>query len=87
MFHISENARFSPGIIKINCTEIIELLTYYVGEQGYLSHYSWTAGVRFPAGSIAFYLLHSVQTGSGAHPASYPMGTGDSFPEDKSAGA
>jgi hypothetical protein len=25
-------------------------------------------------------LLHSVQTGSGAHPASYPMGTADSFP-------
>jgi hypothetical protein len=24
-----------------------------------------------------------VQTGSGAHPASYPMGTGDSFPGGK----
>jgi hypothetical protein len=32
-------------------------------------------------------LLHSVQTGSGAHPASYPMGTGGSFPGDKAAGA
>jgi hypothetical protein len=27
------------------------------------------------------------QTGSGAHPASYPMGNGGSFPEDKAAGA
>jgi hypothetical protein len=27
-----------------------------------------------------FPLLHVVQTGSGAHPASYPMETGDSFP-------
>jgi hypothetical protein len=30
---------------------------------------------RFPAGSREFSFLHSVQTGSGAHPASYPMGT------------
>jgi len=29
----------------------------------------------------------SVQTGSGAHPASYPMCTGDSFPGGKAAGA
>jgi len=28
-----------------------------------------------------------VQNGSGAHPASYPMDTGDSFPADKAAGA
>jgi hypothetical protein len=27
-----------------------------------------------------FSLYHSVQTGSGAHPASYPMGTTDLFP-------
>jgi hypothetical protein len=41
-------------------------------------HYTltvWTAGVRFPAGASDFSLLHSVQTGPGAHPASYPMGT------------
>jgi hypothetical protein len=36
-----------------------------------------TAGVRFPTWARHFSLLHSVQTGSGAHPASYPMGTGD----------
>jgi hypothetical protein len=35
----------------------------------------WTTGVRFPAGHD-FYLCHNVQTGSGAHPASYPIGTG-----------
>jgi hypothetical protein len=28
-----------------------------------------------------------VQTGSGTHPASYPIGTGGSFPEGKAAGA
>jgi hypothetical protein len=32
-------------------------------------------------------LLHVVQIGSGAHPASYPMGTGNSFPGGKAAGA
>jgi hypothetical protein len=29
-----------------------------------------------------FSLLHSVQTGCRAHPASYPMGTGGTFPRD-----
>jgi hypothetical protein len=28
-----------------------------------------------------------VQTGSGVHPTSYPMGTGGSFPGSKAAGA
>jgi hypothetical protein len=32
-------------------------------------------------------LLHVVQTGSGAHPAFYPMGIGGSFSGDKAAGA
>jgi hypothetical protein len=36
----------------------------------------WTVGVRFTAGARGLYLLHSVQTGSGTHPVSYPMGTG-----------
>jgi hypothetical protein len=30
--------------------------------------------VRFPAGAVNFFLHHRVQNGSGAHPASYPMG-------------
>jgi hypothetical protein len=33
-----------------------------------------TAGIRFPARKKDF-CLHSVRTGSGAQPASYPMGT------------
>jgi hypothetical protein len=36
---------------------------------------------------IAFSLLHVIQTGSGAHPASYRKATGDSFPGGKAAGA
>jgi hypothetical protein len=34
-----------------------------------------------------FSLFHVVQTGSGADAASYPIGTGGSFPEGKAAGA
>jgi hypothetical protein len=38
-------------------------------------------GVQFPAGANNFSLRHHrVQTGSGAHPTSYPMGNGGSFP-------
>jgi hypothetical protein len=43
--------------------------------------------VRFPGGAGNFCLLHRVQNGSGAHPASYPVGTGGSFPRGKAAGA
>jgi hypothetical protein len=42
-------------------------------------------GVRVPVGQ-EFLLLHFVQTGSGAQPASYAIGTGGSFPGDKAAG-
>jgi hypothetical protein len=43
--------------------------------------------VRFPAGAGNFSLHHRVQNGSGAHPASYPIGTRGSFPGGKAAGA
>jgi hypothetical protein len=42
--------------------------------------------VRFPAGAGNFSLHHPVQNGSGAHPASYPMGTRGRFPGGKAAG-
>jgi hypothetical protein len=45
------------------------------------------SGVWIPAGAGNFALHHRVQTGSGAHPASYPMGTRGSFPGGKAAGA
>jgi hypothetical protein len=44
-------------------------------------------GVRFPAEAGNFSLRHLVQTGSGAHPASYPMGTRGSFPGGKAVSA
>jgi hypothetical protein len=43
--------------------------------------------LRFPAGTGNFSLHHRVQNGSGAHPASYIMGTGGSFLGGKAAGA
>jgi hypothetical protein len=41
---------------------------------------------RFPAGAVKFSLYHRVKKCSGAHPASYPMGTRGSFPGGKAAG-
>jgi hypothetical protein len=43
--------------------------------------------VRFPVEAGNFSLYHCVQNGSGAHPASCPMGTRGSFPGGKTAGA
>jgi hypothetical protein len=44
-------------------------------------------GGRFSAGPGKFTLHHRDQTGSGAHPASYPVGTRGSFSGSKAAGA
>jgi hypothetical protein len=43
-------------------------------------------GIRFPARAGNFSLRYHVQNGSGAHPASYPIGTGGSFPGGKRPG-
>jgi hypothetical protein len=40
-------------------------------------------GVRSPGGAKDFSSILCVQTGSGAHPASCPMGTGGPFPGGK----
>jgi hypothetical protein len=45
----------------------------------------WGGGVRVPARAENFSLYHRVQNGSGAHWASYPMGTTGSFPGGKAA--
>jgi hypothetical protein len=43
--------------------------------------------VQFPTEAGNFFLHHRVKNVSGAHPASYPMGTRGSFPGGKAAGA
>jgi hypothetical protein len=45
----------------------------------------WTAGVPFPAGEIYFSVLHSIQTGSGVHPASYPVNIRPQYEADHSS--
>jgi hypothetical protein len=60
-----------------------------------LTSYQWHSArpragrlvVRVPVGTRNFSLNHCVQTGSGAHPASYPIGTRGSIPGGKEAGA
>jgi hypothetical protein len=44
------------------------------------------ARVQFPEGPRDFSLFYSFQTGSGVHPASYPVDTGCSFPGVKQLG-
>jgi hypothetical protein len=55
------------------------VLGYGVDDQG--------SRVQFLAGAGNFSLHHCLQNGSGAHPASYAMGTRGSFPGGKAAGA
>jgi hypothetical protein len=43
----------------------------------------WAIEVRSPTEAENFSSSPCVQTSSGAHPASYPMGTGGSFPGGK----
>jgi hypothetical protein len=57
----------------------VQQLGYRLGNQG--------SRVQFPAGAGNFSLHHHAQNGSGAHPASYPIGTRDSSPVGKAAGA
>jgi hypothetical protein len=45
------------------------------------------SGIRASAGDGNFSTYHRVQIGSGAHPATYPMGTRGSFLGGKTAGA
>jgi hypothetical protein len=47
---------------------------------------NWGSRVRFPAGAGNFSLHHRDQTGSEAHPASYPMDTRGSFHGAKQPG-
>jgi hypothetical protein len=48
---------------------------------------SWRTGVRVPAEAGISFFRHRIQTSSGAHPASYQMGTGGSYTGGKMAGA
>jgi hypothetical protein len=62
------------------------LIPKVVTTSNFLSMLTGT-GLRFPAGTGNFSLHHLVQNDSGAHRASYQMGSRASFPGDKAVGA
>jgi hypothetical protein len=62
-----------------SCDSLVGLVLGYGLDDG--------SRVRFLAGVGNFPLHHCVQNGSGAHPASYPVGTRGCFPDGKAAGA
>jgi hypothetical protein len=85
MWHASDRreiqAKFSFETLKTmsHDSSVVIVLGYGLDDRG--------SRVRFPARAGNFSLQHHVQNGSGAHPASYPMGTRGSFPGGKAAGA
>jgi hypothetical protein len=72
------------------CIQVTHILPLYLILVGIALGYGLdNRGSGFPitAGAGNFPLSHRVQNGSGAHPASYPMGTRGSFPGGKAAGS
>jgi hypothetical protein len=63
---------YYSGYVRAGVAESVQCLTT-----------DCTAGVRSPTEAEDFPSILCVQTGSGAHPASYTVGTGGSFPGGK----
>jgi hypothetical protein len=67
-------------IFVIGCRYGVHLIQFcakiYFRDQSVLKATGRVNGVRFSAEATDCSLFHSVQAGSGAHPASFPMGTG-----------
>jgi hypothetical protein len=66
---------------------ILTRLIFGFSKAGIATGYGLDGWGWIPGRGKRFYLLYSVQTGSGAHPASYPRGTEGCFPGGKVAGA
>jgi hypothetical protein len=73
---VSEN-KMNFGTFKSRGSSVGIALGYGLDDRG--------SRVRFPAGDGNFSLHHRVQNGSGAHPASYTMGTRGSYLGGKAA--
>jgi hypothetical protein len=83
------NAHLEESELCLNVTEIITKNFIPNGSVGIELDYGLDrrgSRVRVPEGAGNFPLHHRVQNGSGAHPASYPMGTRGSFPGGKAGG-
>jgi hypothetical protein len=70
---------FLRNKVTIIIPQLVQRLGYGLERRG--------SRVRFPTEAGNFSLYHCVQTGSGTHPASDPMGTGGSSLGGKAAGA
>jgi hypothetical protein len=74
----SEESHFSETYNYVSHNNRGKLLLLLENELGYLGRYRDGLPARRPGFDSLF---HIVQTGSGAHPASYPMGTVGLFPQ------
>jgi hypothetical protein len=75
---------------RVNLSELVVIVSCQYLKVGIALGYGLNnqgSRVRFLAGDGNFSFHHCVQNCSGAHPASYPMGTRGSFPGSKAAGA
>jgi hypothetical protein len=73
------------GLTSFNSRNI-DILSYLMN-LGIAAGYGLDGRSSIPGRARDSSVLHSVETGSGAHPASYTMGTVGSFPWGKAAGA
>jgi hypothetical protein len=83
--------QFLSGISPEFCCIIILFVRAVTAQSVWLWATGWTIGVlgfdSRGGGAGNFSLNHRIQNGSGAHPASYPMGSMGPFPGGKAAGA
>jgi hypothetical protein len=79
VFRGSDALRATQALLNVHPAKSELLNVYGLDDRG--------SRVRFPAWAGNFSLHYRVQNGSGAHPASYPMGTKGSFLVVKAAGA
>jgi hypothetical protein len=76
---LSHPAQLSNYICMYQCSSLLMNIGAGIAQWVYRRATFWAVRVRFPARMRNFSLLHDGQTGSGAHRASYPMGTGGAF--------
>jgi hypothetical protein len=77
--YIQNGSRVVIGALIVRSSNLLSyIFVLRAGQSG--------SRVRFQAGAGNFSLHHCVQNGSGAHPASYPMGARGSFPGVKRPG-
>jgi hypothetical protein len=88
--HKTVKSHDSPVSIALGFSQVYKMVKSHDSSVGIVLGYGLdTQGsrVQLLAGAGNFSLHHHVQNGSGAHPASYPMGTRGFFPGHKAVGA